>query len=271
MEFTNGTAFFSGLNALGIKNISSFDSKIWGSFSNKELYSETPEDCRSKLFELAHQVGIKSDLYLSMGAEHLDNIRIIDDANIQIIKHSVGDAKIPALVRLGCDGFITKSSIPLLLSPADCAGLIMTAIDKKDGQRFLIFLHIGLAGAALKIHQKAIQIAHNHYEFEDKELEVFIFPYIYGENFLASENNLKLGLKDKPDWESFYIKNSKNEFEQHFMKKVVHELNNLGINAIEEANLDTYKEAEKGLLYSYRHARDVDIDNSGRFVILISL
>lgn len=254
--FKNGTGNFTHLTVNGIYNFFTYSNDIWG---NMRLTEESASKHFQQLFS---QFQLPNTYILSIGAEHNDAIRVIDQDNYNIYAQ-LNEQKKP-IINLTCDAIITKERLPIIITPGDCAVVILTGIDARDGKRFMAMIHAGFTGAILQITTKTIQRIHELYDVENTDIQAAVFPYINGEHYVKSYNDTRLlTIIDQPEWQSFLDKREEG-VAISFGKKVEAELIALDIT-FESSKIDTYIGQKDGILYSERFQREHNYQRIERF------
>lgn len=257
IKIKNDLGIFTDLEDYGIKNFFTYSNKRWG---NMSLLSNPKATLKyRKIFQL---LNIKGEKFIRINTDGVDSIQLVHEKNLEVYSLASYD-----FINIFADSVITKESIPITISPGDCAVILITGIDKNDARRFVILIHAGLSGTVLEIYSKAIKEAHTVYKFENKDLAAFIFPTISGKNYVKPINHKAvkrfLEISDLGE----YVLQNGDFYEINFCEKVINDLKKLGINNIQNSNIDTFKAHEEGLLYSYTYAKKLNKDLWSRFGI----
>lgn len=255
-------AHFETLTSLGIKNFFTFDNAKW--------LNVVPRLEKTEYLEIFTSMNLPLENIFYMGAEHLDNIRVVDESNIALYKEFTKFEKYKNSVELNlvnCDGMITKENITILVAPADCAIICITGVDKKDNRRFIAVIHAGIFGTMLEIHKKALEKLKSLYEFNLSDLQSFIYPTIDGKNYVKSKEDKTRGhlFKDN-DWQNYVVDKGEN-FEVHFRNKIIDDLKSAGVTNIHISELNTYAENEKGNLFSYVYQKEKKVEEFRNFLV----
>lgn len=255
-----GLAHFPALQESGVINFFSFDNTRWGDMS---IYGALDNSKFDQAFEV---FGVTKPKYLVLAAEHNDNVRVIDRDNLAIYE-SIYSSK---PLSLACDGFITKLPLAMLLTPGDCAAIVITGIDMTDNQRFVLFLHAGFTGTILQIVTKALRSAHSIYRFNNEDLAAYIFPYIAASHYTKKLTDPRVKMvKNDPRWQAA-LAVSGETVAVDFGRRLQQELQELAIPAT-ATGLDTYTEQESGRLYSNTYQKNEKADQKHRFGIGVYL
>lgn len=259
-------ASFPTLDKLGVKNAFTYDNATWGNMS----LASNPK--ASESYQQIHaELDLKNRAQVHMQVDHNDNCQLLTPANLRIYKqfNLMPDTNI---ISIKADSFITKEQVALSASPADCMIIVMTAVDTKDGKRFLVFNHSGIFGAFLKSALSAIRQAHMYYDFADRDLEVFIYPYISGKHFVKSlAGNPMAAEFAEARWQPFVTPMQNSTIGIDWGKLLVAELRAAGIVKIYETGLDTYEQHKAGKLYSHTYAKENVSNEDFRFGVIVSL
>jgi len=265
----DGLGIFSGLSELGVKNIFTCDNKKW---RNMSLLSN-PRAIRKyeRLFALT---GIKHKEFIYIRPDHNDAIQVFTEENLLVyklfntVKKPYSNLKI---LPIYIDGVITKEKIPIIISPADCLVLVLTAKDRKDKKRFMILVHAGMSGAYLNIHKKALKEAKSLYSFHVSDVEAYVFPYISERNYKKpSTNNNLLPFLKSFEWKNF-IKRKGKRISLAFGKKIESDLRRIGIIKIFSSGIDTYEAQKEGRLFSFVYQKKRRAKKFKHFAVVVSL
>jgi len=271
LSFRDGIGFFPDLLSLGIKNAFTYDNQLWGTFRRLQ---QTGWGNYKKLMTTA---GIDSDTLGILGVENNDGIQMITTANWEVYQHfakrdEINKGQPLTATVVSTDGIITDQPIPLLLAPADCAGIVITGIDTQTSKRFLIFLHSGLYGMQLGIIKKSLQQAHLVYTFAHADLQAFVFPHITGAHYKHPKATWKHhDFLDIEEWQPYFL-DYDDKWGIDFSSKIFHELQAQGISKVFDSGLDTYIENKEGRLFSQTYNREHNPDGLlQRFGIVVQL
>jgi copper oxidase (laccase) domain-containing protein len=260
----NSLGQFVSLNNAGIQNFFTYDNEKWGNMS----LASNPSAINSyhKLFK---QLQIKGAQFIYLRPEHNNNVQIVTKENLAV--YALYDTIDKTYIPITTDGIITKEKIPIMITPADCAIIAMTGLDKHDHKRFVIFLHVGFAGAVLNICKKSLELAHLYYSFSNTDIDVFIFPHISKKHYKKpKKGNKMLSIIEKKEWKG-YIKSIDNTVVIDFGGKIIADLQKEKIRHIIQSGIDTYDAHKQGKLYSYVYAVKQRKDLEKRFVVGVSL
>lgn len=260
-------ASFPALTKLGVKNTFTYDNATWGNMS----LASNPE-ANKKYQQIFTELDIKNRTQVHMQVDHNDNCQLLTAANLRIYKQFNLIPK-TNIVGIKADSYITKEQVALSASPADCMIIVMTAVDAKDGKRFLIFNHSGIFGAFLQSALSAIRQAHSYYDFADHDLEVFIYPYISGKHFIKPlEGNPMVAEFAQQRWQPFVTPMpDDNTVAIDWGHLLIAELKEAGITQIHKTGLDTYEQHEVGKLYSHTYAKENVPSEDFRFGVIASI
>jgi copper oxidase (laccase) domain-containing protein len=252
-------ASFQSLNAQGIKNFFTFDNNKWrGMGLSKERSIEKYEKIFSNL-------NINHKIFLYLGAEQNNNVQIIDEDNLKIYQlFNKSDYKTENLqpIVIPGDGIITKLTIPIVVTPADCSVLCFVGIDKKDNKKFVIFLHSGVYGTMLKIYSRALKIAHTFYDFDNNDLDVFIYPSVGKEYYIKLKTDDYRGhLVQDPEWKDFILDKG-DSFGIDIENKIISDLKSYGIKKIYSTGIEVYQANVDGKLFSFTYSKEKKIDSN---------
>ncbi|MCA9380653.1 laccase domain-containing protein [Candidatus Dojkabacteria bacterium] len=249
----NNLGFFTELEELGVKNFFTYDNSIWGHMG---ISSEDANEKYKKLFDLL-EINLSEVIYI--GSSHNNEVQFLDENNLPIYQAFNRHDK-SGFVVINTDGLITKlTNIPLIITPADCAIICITGVDKKDGKRFITNLHAGIYGTMLKIHTIALKLIRDNYEASD--MKVFIFPSVSSNYYKKSlDDKLRGRLAKDPHWADF-TNIEKDMFSMDIERKLVSDFKNEGIDegSIFVTGVNTYDEQEKGRLFSATYAKAHDL------------
>jgi len=272
--FDKHFAYFPKLRELGIKNFCTWGNEYWGDMrvsnqaANKIKYHEILDFIKPEL----------EKPIISLKAQQLDQIQIITKNNLHIIdrllKNNIDYSQNDIyLFEVECDGILTKESIPLFKTVGDCSVIIITGIDKKDNKRFAAFLHSGLNGTLLQIYRNALDLAHANYEFENEELDVFIYPYICQNHFSWRKEDFEKELEILDINQHFFELREDGKYYIDYGQKIILDLISLGIKKenIIKSDLCTYEEHGKGNLFSNRFQKVSGDSSNSRYLVGISL
>jgi copper oxidase (laccase) domain-containing protein len=267
-------ASFSKLTDLGIRNFCTWGNKYWGN-----MHVSRQKENVEKYQEILHFLNPNiTKPIISLKEQHLDQIQIITKQNLHVIDRLLkNDTNYSQneiyLYEPECDGIITKESIPLFKTVGDCSVIIITGIDKKDNKRFVAFLHSGLNGALLQIYRNALNLAHANYEFDNNELNVFIYPYISKSHFSWQKEDLDKELKILNINETFFELREDGKYYIDYGQKIILDLIALGVKEenIIDSNLCTFEENEKGNLFSNRYQKVTGDNTNGRYLVGVCL
>lgn len=243
----NHLAYFQSLENLGIKNFFTFNNEKWGNMRISDANFNQKFDEISDTFEMSsHEL-----IYLA--AEQNNNVVILNESNLKIYrlfnKSPLSNEK-RNIIALNTDSIITKLKIPVVITPADCAVIYIIGVDKKDNQKFMCFIHAGVFGTMLNIHTKVLDIAHTFYDFENKDLNIFVTPAVAGENYRKDKSEDVRGLIfTDPDWAEHVI-DYEDKFGIKIITKIISDYTKAGVKNIEDSKMDSFTEASKGNLHS---------------------
>lgn len=265
----NSLGMFKELNDLGITNFFTCSNAEWGSMKLPLARNF------GKYQKIFHLLNIKSPNLVLLAPDHNDNVHVLTKENLIVYGLFNKDSAISGLIRISSDGIITKEKIPLVVTPADCVVVAICGVDLKDKRKFVILLHCGFTGTILQIVKKAIKTAHAYYDFCEKNLSAFVFPYIDGKHYVKELKNNQMFSYFKKEldgtrWKSF-LKRENGHVEIDFGERLVADLTEIGIGNISSTGIDTYTAHEKGLLYSHVFAMEKRQDKGKRFAVGVSL
>lgn len=268
LSVKNGIASFDALDKFGIKNGFSYSSQIWGNMSLKVTDVEVDERI-AKLHKFSRQIGVTHKNFAFMNVEHADTICHLTELSWEL-RSVMSDNY--GIILIHGDGIITKLNIPIIVTPADCAVLIVAGIDENDSQKFILVAHAGLSSTILGIHKKIIENAHKIYKFDNSDLIVCISPFIYGKNYVKNKRKHKFAKYfTNAEWKKYVVQNGDN-VEVHFGRKIISDLNAMGISQIYESGLDTYSEHLKSNLFSNTLSKQSKVEDRHKsFLIECSL
>lgn len=258
-------AHFESLTKLGIKNFFTFNNSLWGNMSLRD------ENFNDKFDKVSLSQNINSKELIYLGAEQNNNVLILDENNLEIYKlFNKHDKSIEEreIIVLSTDSVITKlTNLPIVVTPADCAIIYIVGTDKKDGKKFLCFIHSGVFGTMLRIYTKTLEIAHTYYDFDNSDLQVFITPTVAGENYRKNKSeNVRGKLFTDPEWEASVIDYGE-KFGIKIVNKIISDYKKLGIKNIIDSEMDAYEESKKGNLHSFTYYKEIKED-SKNFMVL---
>lgn len=260
------------MSSLGVKNAVSVGNEHWGS-----MRSSVP-GASLKFEELFKQVGISLEKPLAyILGKHVDGIQFLTKENIFFLKSFQPVTFTPESSSwsgfyVEADAVITKQHISLCVAVADCAVIVLTAIDKIDGNRFLVFVHAGLSGTLLNVVGKAIDAAHDQYKFKNSDLTCAIYPSISGKYYRKNNRLLNEASSEGIDLSGGWITPfSESEVSLDFRSKIITDLKKIGVKDILTSDLDPYVENREGNLFSRTYAKDNNLDLECRFTVCVSL
>jgi copper oxidase (laccase) domain-containing protein len=263
-EFAQHLGSFDHLSELGVTNFFTNSNSYWGDM--KRLSPGAVEHFQ----QIFNAKDIDATKILAMGAEHNDNIRVIDHQNYKVYWEMNAEKDSSPAMRLWCDSFITKESIPMIVSPADCCVIVITGIDKADGKRFIALVHAGFIGALLNIVSKTVERIQSIYSCDRGDFRAFMFPYVNGDRFIKTPQDTRVILAQSlPEWSDF-LRDAESGISVSFGKKVERELEILGI-PFETTGIDTFEANKNGYLYSESYLKSTNDDRTKRFGVGICL
>lgn len=155
------------------------------------------------------------------------------------------------------DCIITKcSNIFLYLPFGDC--IPMAIFDKR--QNILAFCHMGWQSTELNLHLKVIDLLKQKYNSNIEDVQVILGPSIKKESYILNNpSQLKYS-----EWESFLYHIGNNDYEIDLNGYICNGLNLLGINDIQNSDINTAKDENYFSHYHCTYNNREEIE--GRFI-----
>lgn len=207
---------------------------------------DTAENVAKNHVIFCEATGVNINKIVKVKQVHSNNVIKIDE------NHPFRNAKEPGWDYEGFDGMITNvPGITLFSFSADCALVtIVDPVNKAIGQ-----CHSGWRGTVSRISEKTIQMMHENYGSNPKDLLVTVWPAICPECFEVEWDMIseaRLGFKPE-DYDDIYYQKSdiKYQFNLYEANKKVLQESNVPAAQIFMSNLCT--KCNPGTLFSHRN------------------
>lgn len=255
----NNLQSFSNLNS--IVNFYTPSTPPWGNMRISE------PDSLVKFVEAFRLSGkeLRENQLVYMSVEHSDGIRFIDKNNVSIYQILQNED----LTKITADCVVTKlNNIGIIVTPADCAIVALTGIDKSDGQRFVAVMHLGLTGTILNLVSQTVSLIKHQYQIEDSQMQAAIFPHISAKHYRKTLSDKRyLLIKDNPEWKDC-LDITETDVGFDFGAMIRKQLTRDGIN-FEDSGIDNY--LPENQLFSHTYLKEHNQDETQRFGVGVAI
>lgn len=267
-----GLGTFPDLVALGVANIVTHESKIWG--NRQAMYAKNIEEKKfiaDKDQEIATRLGAKLILTLTAPIEPtmLDYDQNTHQTILRGIK--IEGTEIPSTLLRAEAVVMRVPEVELEVTPGDCAVVIVTHPHFKG----FILAHVGCAQAIQGLLPKTIRLwLSQDTGCVSSQAEVFITPYICKEHFVHDPDKFTDISTHHAPLKDFLMKDSVDEkLHCDFMGFIKNQLKSeFGITKIYETGLCPFEETEKENLFSHtRTKQDPEKYPEARFSVSAAL
>lgn len=261
-----GVASFPRLTDSGVINGATTSHEAWGSM---RVFDDGAEAKYQRFFNV---LSVPTSKFLYMAPDHNDNVQVVTAENLAIYEmlntsNSFNDI---SRIDIVTDAVITKESIPVVVTPADCVVACITGTDHHDGKRFVAVIHVGFTGALLGIVGKVLDIVQTKYSVDLSQCSAFVFPYIDGEHYQKPLKDKRVQMViNKEEWRP-YLDVSHEVVSVDFGGKVAADLKKR-VGSVGISEMYTYHGHTQETLYSHTYAKEHDEDATSRFVVSIAL